>query len=135
MVMRELKTRPSTSSSAYTRDKKPEGSHATPPPPVHQSKGLQLSSPPVSRRSSLKNSTYSGNSPPLGEPTILIGGGVQWLHLRMDERRPPAGINAPFLILTPFGWICVRDLTTPSEAATVCRSDKSLLPIQKLALT
>ena len=62
---------------------------------------------------------------PLGEPTILIGGGNQWLHLRMDERRPPA----------PFGCTCVGNLTALSEAATVCRSDKSLLPIQKLCFS
>jgi hypothetical protein len=68
----------------------------------------------------------------LGEPTILIGGGNQWLHLRMDERRPPDGINAPFGIHTPFGWTCVGEFTSPSEATTVCRSDKPLLPIQKL---
>ena len=68
----------------------------------------------------------------LGEPTILIGGGNQWLHLRMDERRPPDGINAPFGILTPFGWTCVGELTSPSNATIVCRwRDKPLLPILK----
>ncbi len=68
----------------------------------------------------------------LGQPTILIGGGNQWLHLRMDERRPPNGINAPFGICTPFGWTCVEEFTSPSNATNVCRPDKPLLPIQKL---
>ena len=68
----------------------------------------------------------------LGEPTILIGGGNQWLYLRIDERRPPNGINAPFGILTPLGWTCVGELTSPSNATTVCRSHKPLLPFQKL---
>ncbi len=62
----------------------------------------------------------------------MIGGGNQWLHLRMDERRPPNGINAPFGIRTPFGWTCVGELTSPSNSTTVCRwRDKPLLHIQK----
>ena len=65
----------------------------------------------------------------LGQPTMLIGGGNQWLHLRMDERRPPNGINAPFGIRTPFGWTCVGEFTSPSNATIVCRSDNPLLPI------
>ncbi len=68
----------------------------------------------------------------LEESTILIGGGNQWLHLRMDERRPLNGINAPFGICTLFGWTCVGEFISQSNATTVCRSDKPLLPIQKL---
>ncbi|KZS03695.1 Uncharacterized protein APZ42_033512 [Daphnia magna] len=45
------------------------------------------------------------------EPTILIGAGKQWLHLRLDERLPPVGTDAPFGLLTPLGWTCVGDLT------------------------
>ena len=51
----------------------------------------------------------------LGQPTMLIGGGNQWLHLRMDERRPPNGINAPFGIRTPFGWTCVGETLARSK--------------------
>ena len=46
---------------------------------------------------------------PLGEPTILIGGVNQWLHLRMDEKRPPARINGTFGIRTPLGWTYVEE--------------------------
>jgi hypothetical protein len=48
----------------------------------------------------------------LREPTILIGVGNQWPHLRMG-RRPPDGINAPFGIHTLFGWTCVGEFTSP----------------------
>ena len=72
---------------------------------------------------------------PIGEPTILIGGGNQWVHLRLDERRPPEGTDAPFGILTPFGWTCVGEVSTASETSNVCRSDKPLLPIQKLCFS
>ncbi|KAI9559446.1 hypothetical protein GHT06_013436 [Daphnia sinensis] len=51
----------------------------------------------------------------VGEPTILIGAGNQWLHLRLDERLPPVGTDAPFGILTPFGWTCVGDLTLGTQ--------------------
>ncbi|KAI9551243.1 hypothetical protein GHT06_006730 [Daphnia sinensis] len=70
----------------------------------------------------------------VGEPTILIGAGNQWLHLRLDERLPPVGTDAPFGILTPFGWTCVCDLTlgTQEHDSTVCRSNKPLLTVQKL---
>nr|CAH0103284.1 unnamed protein product [Daphnia galeata] len=63
----------------------------------------------------------------LEEPTILIGGGNQWLHLRMDERRPPNGINAPFGIRTPFGWTCVGELTSPSNTTTESPTEELLL--------
>ncbi|XP_045033882.1 uncharacterized protein LOC123475353 [Daphnia magna] len=70
----------------------------------------------------------------VGEPTILIKAGNQWLHLRLDERLPPVGTDAPFGLLTPFGWTCVGDLTlgTQQHDSTVCRSNKPLLTVQKL---
>ncbi|KZS05218.1 Uncharacterized protein APZ42_031649 [Daphnia magna] len=70
----------------------------------------------------------------VGEPTILIGAGNQWLHLRLDERLPPVGTVAPFGLLTPFGWTCVGDLTlgTQQHDSTVCRSNKPLMAVQKL---
>ncbi|KAI9551240.1 hypothetical protein GHT06_006727 [Daphnia sinensis] len=70
----------------------------------------------------------------VGEPTILIGAGNQWLHLRLDERLPPVGTDAPFGILTPFGWTCVGDLTlgTQEHDSAVCRSNKPLLTVQKI---
>ncbi|XP_045036869.1 uncharacterized protein LOC123477554 [Daphnia magna] len=70
----------------------------------------------------------------VGEPTILIGAGNQWLHLRLDERLPPVGTDAPFGLLTPFGWTCVGDLTlgTQQHDSTVCRSNKPLMSVQKL---
>ncbi|XP_045027085.1 uncharacterized protein LOC123470615 [Daphnia magna] len=68
------------------------------------------------------------------ELTILIGAGNQWLHLRLDERLPPVGTDAPFGLLAPFGWTCVGDLTlgTQQHDSTVCRSNKPLLTVQKL---
>ncbi|XP_045032024.1 uncharacterized protein LOC123474155 [Daphnia magna] len=56
------------------------------------------------------------------------------LHLRLDERLPPVGTDAPFGLLTPFGWTCVGDLTlgTQQHDSTVCRSNKPLLTVQKL---
>ncbi|XP_045034645.1 uncharacterized protein LOC123475716 [Daphnia magna] len=70
----------------------------------------------------------------VGEPTILIGAGNQWLHLRLDERLPPVGTDALFGLLTPFGWTCVGDLTlgTQQHDSTVCRSNKPLMTVQKL---
>ncbi|XP_045030441.1 uncharacterized protein LOC123472633 [Daphnia magna] len=70
----------------------------------------------------------------VGEPTIFIGAGNQWLHLRLDERLPPVGTDVPFGLLTPFGWTCVGDLTlgTQQHDSTVCRSNKPLLTVQKL---
>ncbi|KZS08018.1 Uncharacterized protein APZ42_028147 [Daphnia magna] len=70
----------------------------------------------------------------VGEPTILIGAGNQWLHLRLDERLPPVGTDTPFGLLTPFGWTCVGDLTlgTQQHDSTVCRSNKPLLTVQNL---
>ncbi|XP_045027087.1 uncharacterized protein LOC123470617 [Daphnia magna] len=70
----------------------------------------------------------------VGELTILIGAGNQWLHLRLDERLPPVGTDAPFGLLTPFGWTCVGDLTlgTKQHDSTVCRSNKPLLMVKKL---
>ncbi|XP_045035173.1 uncharacterized protein LOC123475975 [Daphnia magna] len=70
----------------------------------------------------------------VGEPTILIGTGNQWLDLRLDEKLPPVGTKAPFGLLTPFGWTCVADLTvgTQQHASAVCRSNKPLLAVQNL---
>ncbi|XP_045024653.1 uncharacterized protein LOC123469622 [Daphnia magna] len=70
----------------------------------------------------------------VGEPTILIGAGNQWLHLRLDERLPPVGTDAPFGLMTPFGWTCVGDLTlgTQQHDLTDCRTNKPLMAVQKL---
>ncbi|KZS02851.1 Uncharacterized protein APZ42_034559 [Daphnia magna] len=70
----------------------------------------------------------------VGEPTILIGAGNQWLHFRLDERLPPVGTDAPFGLLRLFGWTCVGDLTlgTQQHDSTVCRSNNPLLTVQKL---
>ncbi|XP_045033927.1 uncharacterized protein LOC116933188 [Daphnia magna] len=70
----------------------------------------------------------------VGEPTILIGAGNQWLHLRLDDRLPTVGTDTPFGLLTPFGLTCVGDLTlgTQQHDLTVCRSNKPLMAVQKL---
>lgn len=39
----------------------------------------------------------------VGEPTILIGTGNQWLHIRLEQRLPPVETHAPFGLLTLFG--------------------------------
>ncbi|KZS10176.1 Uncharacterized protein APZ42_025417 [Daphnia magna] len=51
----------------------------------------------------------------VGEPIILIGAENQWLHLRLDEKLPPVGTDAPFGLLMPFGWTCVGDLTVGAQ--------------------
>ncbi|KAI9555924.1 hypothetical protein GHT06_018461 [Daphnia sinensis] len=73
----------------------------------------------------------------VGEPTILIGAGNQWLHLRLDERLPPVGTDAPFGILTPFGWTCVGDLTlgTQEHDSTVCRATLLLFREKPVSLS
>ncbi|XP_045033908.1 uncharacterized protein LOC123475368 [Daphnia magna] len=70
----------------------------------------------------------------VGEPTILIGAGNQWLHLRLDKKLPPVGTDTPFCLLTPFCWTCLGYLTvgTQQHASAVCRSNKPLLAVQKL---
>jgi hypothetical protein len=47
-----------------------------------------------------------------GEVTVLIGAGTQEAHQHLDTRIPPKGTNAPYGILTPFGWCCVGMLPT-----------------------
>jgi hypothetical protein len=47
-----------------------------------------------------------------GEVTVLIGAGAQEAHQHLDTRIPPKGTNAPYGILTPFGWCCVGMLPT-----------------------
>ncbi|KZS07338.1 Uncharacterized protein APZ42_028883 [Daphnia magna] len=71
------------------------------------------------------------------EPTILIGAGNQWLHLRLDERLPPVGTDAPFSLLTPFGWTCVGDLTlrTQQHDLTDCRATLLLLREKPVSLS
>ncbi|KAK4030578.1 hypothetical protein OUZ56_023821 [Daphnia magna] len=60
---------------------------------------------------------------------------TQYLKLPCPPKGlPPIGTDAPFGLLTPFGWTCVGDLTlgTQQHYSTVCRSNKPLLTVQKL---
>ena len=40
-----------------------------------------------------------------------------------------------FRIHTPFGWTCIGEFTSPSDATTVCRSDLFLSQVGKLLET
>ncbi|XP_057377943.1 uncharacterized protein LOC130699905 [Daphnia carinata] len=50
------------------------------------------------------------------EVQVLIGMDVQDAHLNFEVRRPPAGVQGPNAVRTPFGW-CVVGKTFPMSAA------------------
>ncbi|XP_059350123.1 uncharacterized protein LOC130704363 [Daphnia carinata] len=55
------------------------------------------------------------------EVQVLIGMDVQDAHLNFEVRRPPAGVQGPNAVRTPFGWCIVgRTFSAPAvEAASV----------------